>query len=476
MRMASIAFLLGVWWLQQQPVLPRLDIPFVIACGACLALLTHGAFVRPSTTRMGIARWGLISVAMLAVSGAGYLYAAARAELRLADALQHTLEGRDLEMTGVVADLPQAVGEGEGVRFVFEVEEADAGVPNRVLLSWYRPRDEDSALPHVAPGERWRFVVRLKRPHGSAVPGGFDYEAWLLERNLRATGYVRKPIEALRIDADAGGFMHGVHRLRADIRAAIVAALPDAPHAGILIALAVGDQDAISPAHWEVFRRTGVSHLVAISGMHISLVGLMIGGLCSVVWRRVPWLVLRVPVRKAAATAALIAGVAYALLAGLGIPVQRALIMLLVAVASLLLGRESAPSRVLALALVCVVLIDPWAVLSPGFWLSFGAVAVILLLAGGRARPRSGWRTAIRIQLAITLATIPALLALFNAFSLVSPVANAIAIPLVSFVITPLTLGALLWPSPVLLLPAHTVSAWMLHVLEWLADSRLALW
>jgi len=474
MRMASIAFLLGIWWLQQQAALPRLDVPFTITCVACLAVLMLAAFQRPVVRRTGLVRWGLIAIATLAVSGAGYLYAAARANVRLADSLLHTLEGRDLAMTGVVADLPQAVG--EGVRFVFEVEEADAGVPGRVLLSWYRPRDEDAPLPHVSPGERWHFVVRLKRPHGNAVPGGFDYEAWLLERNLRATGYVRNPNEALRLDADAGGFMHGVHRLRAHIRDAIGAALPDAPHAGILIALAVGDQGAISPAHWEVFRRTGVSHLVAISGMHISLVGVMIGGLCAQVWRRVPWLVLRVPVRKAAATAALIAALGYALLAGLGIPVQRALIMLIVAVVALLLGRESAPGRVLALALLCVVLIDPWAVLSPGFWLSFGAVAVILLLAGGRVRPGSGWRMAVRIQLAITFATIPALLALFNVFSLVSPVANAIAIPLVSFVITPLTLGAILWPSPVLLLPAHAVSGWMLHVLEWLADSSVALW
>ena len=478
MRMASVAFLFGIWWLQLQPALVRVDMPFLTAVLACLTVILLACVSRLGRGLEKGMHLALVVVAVLASSGAGFLYAALRAEIRLDDSLQHTLEGRDLTLTGVVEDLPQSLS--EGVRFVFAVEHADGtggeGVPSRVLLSWYRARGGDGDMPRVVAGERWRFTVRLKRPHGSAVPGGFDYEAWLLERNLRATGYVRKPETALRLNAGVGGFMHAVHRLRAGVRASIHAALPDAPHAGVLIALAVGDQGAISPSHWEVLRRTGVSHLVAISGMHISLVGLMVGGLCAVVWRRVPWLVLRVPVRKAAALAALGAGLCYALLAGLGIPVQRAVIMLFVVVLALLLGRESSPGRVLALALVCVLAVDPWAVLAAGFWLSFGAVAVILLVTSGRVRSGSGWRVAIRVQLAITLATIPALLALFQAFSLVSPLANAIAIPLVSFVITPLTLGALLWPSPVLLIPAHTVSGWMLAALAWLADSRFALW
>ena len=373
-----------------------------------------------------------------------------------------------------MAELPQILD--DGVRFAFAIDDSGDQLPDRVLLSWYRGRGEDAPLPVVQAGERWRFVVRLKRPHGSANPGGFDYEAWLLERNVRATGYVRQTGQAVLLEVDGGGFMHQVHRLRDRIRRSMLAALPDSAHAGVLIALAVGDQRAIRQQDWDTFRRTGVSHLVAISGMHVSLLGMMAGGLCALLWRRVPWLVLRFPVRKAAAVVGLLAAFAYGLLAGLGIPVQRALVMLAVIVAALLTGRELNAGRVLALALMCVLLIDPWAVLSAGFWLSFSAVGIILLVVTGRVRPVSAWRAAVSVQIAITFATIPALLVLFDAFSPVSPLANAIAIPLVNFIITPLALCAIVWPDPFVLIPAHAVTAAMMWCLEGLSALPQALW
>lgn len=477
--MASLAFLSGVWLLQLQPSLPALDSMAVMAVAGLLAAVSIAAFSVRRTRARGH-RHVLIALGMVAAFGAGFVYAAARADARLADALRSDLEGVDLRVTGVVSELPQMLG--EGVRFIFEVEGGEGvekpgtAIPRRILLSWYRARQEDAPLPQVVAGERWQFVVRLKRPHGASVPGGFDYEAWLLERNLRATGYVRDAAGARRIDIDAGGFMHAVHRLRGEIRRSFVEALPNAPHNGVLIALAIGDQKAIDAEHWEVFRRTGVSHLVAISGLHVSLVGLIAGGLCGMAWRRRPQLVLRVPVRKATAVAALFAAAGYALLAGLGIPVLRALIMLSVLAAALLVGREANPGRVLAVALLCVLLVDPWAVLSAGFWLSFGAVGIILFVVSRRAGKVAGWVAALRIQLAITLATIPALLSLFQAFSLVSPLANALAIPLVSFVITPLALAAMAWPDPVLLIPAHGATALMMGGLERLAAAEFALW
>lgn len=479
MQTASVAFLLGVWCLQQQPSLPALD-PSV---AMLIAMLLGGG----ATTALAVRRRAsggachlLSALGMTMTLAAGFLYAAACAENRLSDVLRGDLEGVDIRLTGVVSDLPQLLA--EGVRFVFQVEHVEApdlgasAVPQRILLSWYRARESDAPLPVVTPGERWQFVVRLKRPHGGAVPGGFDYEAWLLEHNLRASGYVRDKAGATRIEENVGGFMHAVHRLRGGVRQSFVAALPEAPYTGVLIALAVGDQKAIGGDQWEVFRRTGVSHLVAISGMHVSMVALIAGGLCATGWRRRPALVLRLPARKAAAVTGLFAAGAYALLAGLGIPVQRALIMLAVLALSMLAGRDSNPGRVLSLALLCVVLLDPWAVLAPGFWLSFGAVGVILFVVGGRLGKRSSWRAAVRIQLAITFATVPALLLLFQAFSLVSPLANAVAIPLVSFVITPLTLAAIAWPDAWLLVPAHGVVTLMMAWLEWLAGSGLALW
>ncbi|MBR0565163.1 DNA internalization-related competence protein ComEC/Rec2 [Azoarcus sp. L1K30] len=473
MPIAIFAFVAGVCLLQGQARLPAFGLvgeaATLLALTAMAGLCWYGR-KRAMTGRRRV----LCDAALgLALIGCGFLYAAVRAEVRLEDALQGSLEGQTLEVTGVIADLPR---EGDdGLRFVFDVERADEGVPSRILLSWYRVREEGAALPTVSAGQRWHLAVRLKRPHGSSTPGVFDYEAWLLEHGIRATGYVRSGRVATGAAAQATGFMYGLHRLRGQLRARILEALPGAPHAGVLVALAVGDQGAIDPADWEVFRRTGVSHLVAISGMHISLVGLLAGGLCAMLWRRLPWLTLRLPARKAATIAALVAAAGYAMLAGLGIPVQRALIMMTVGAIALLTGRESSAVRVLMLALASVTVLDPWAVLSPGFWLSFGAVAIILLVMGGHVAPIAPWRAAVKIQLAVTLASMPLLVGLFNAFSLVSPVANALAIPLVNFVITPLALAGIVWPHAWVLVPADAATTWMMVALEWLSSAEMAL-
>jgi competence protein ComEC len=415
----------------------------------------------------------------------GNAWAAWRADCQMADSLDHALEGRDLRLTGVIASLPDH--RGDGIRFVFEVEQVDAprgsdasgrpGVPRRVLLSWYgersRPGEDALPLPTVQPGERWQLPVRLRRPHGAAVPGAFDFEAWLLERGLRATGTVRG--DGVLIDAQANGWMNRVHRLRAHIRQKFEAALPDAPYRGILLALVIGDQGAIETEQWEILRRTGVQHLVAISGMHISLVALAVGGLCMLLWRRSPWLMQRSPARLAGAVAGMTAAGIYALLAGLGIPVQRALVMLTAAALCMAARRETSARNVLSLALLAVLAVDPWAPLAPGLWLSFGAVAVIFLTLNGRVQSIQGWRSAVRMQLAITLATVPVLVALFQGFSLASPLGNAIAIPMVTFAITPLALLAVIFPADWLLTLAHTLTAWMMTALQWLSGFSLAL-
>jgi len=403
----------------------------------------------------------------------------------MADFLDPALEGRDLLLTGVIASLPE--DRGDGIRFVFEVEKADVparaeasdGVraPRRVLLSWYRGRDEAGQerlrLPVVRPGERWQLPVRLRRPHGAATPGVFDYEAWLLQRALRGTGYVRG--NGVLLGKEAGGWMNEVHSLRGRIRERFEVALPGRPYVGILVALAVGDQGGIQKEQWEVLRRTGVQHLVAISGMHISLVALAVGGLCVLVWRRLHWLAGQCPARLVGALTGLTAAGAYALLAGLGIPVQRALVMLAVAALCIAARRETSARNVLSLALVAVLAVDPWAPLTAGFWLSFGAVTVILLTLNGRVKAVQGWRSAIRMQLAITLATVPILVALFQGFSLASPLGNGVAIPMVTFAIVPLTLLGVVLSADWLLYLAHELTAWMMAVLERLSGFSLAL-
>lgn len=468
--MSILLFAAGVLALQCLADLPQ---PQWLA-GLVLPLTTLTALAFHWRRCDGPPRPGVRLAIGLAALLAGFGWAGARAHLRLADALPTVWEGRDVAVEGRVMDLPQA--SGEGVRFVFEVLRAEAPVPRRLLITWYRSREEDAPLPQVEAGERWRLTLRLKQPHGSANPHGFDYEAWLLERGLRATGYVRTAPPPERLGEGEGGVMAAVHRLRARVRDRFLAVLGDAPYAGVLVALTVGEQRAIPVAQWEVFRRTGISHLISISGMHVSFVALLAGGALGFCWRRVPALALRLPARKAAALAAMAAATAYALLAGMGIPVQRALIMLTVVAGSLLLGREPAAGRVLALALLAVLVIDPWAVLAAGFWLSFCAVGIILFLLGGRIGAAGGWRDAARVQLGITLATLPVLLALFQSFSLVSPLANALAIPAVSFVVTPLALLAMVLPVDALLRLAHVLTALTMQPVEWLAATPYALW
>lgn len=471
--MAIIGFAFGVGTMQLLPALPGkslllggtiLLLVIVLAIGS-IAGRAHKAQVGPAYR---------VAIVLIAVAS-GFAWSAWRAEWRLADALPMQWESRDLVVTGVISGLPRYME--RSVRFELAVDAATAPVPRRIQLSWYLPRRADApVLPELRPGERWQLMVRLKRPHGLVNPHGFDYEAWLLERNIRATGYVREHADNRRLSAFVFTPMNLVHRARDAIRGRFADTLADAEHAGIPIALAIGDQRAISAAHWEVFRRTAVAHLVSISGLHVSLVAVLAGGLVGAVWRRVPRLALAMPTQKAVLLAGLLFATIYALLAGLGLPTRRALIMLAVAGLAILSGRETRPSRVIALALLGVLVHDPWAVLSAGFWLSFGAVGVIIFVMSGRLGRPSAWTTAVRIQLAITLATGPALLVLFNAFSLVAPFANAVAIPMVSFLIAPLSLLAIAVPVPAVLHIAHWVTEWMMQWLEWLAASPHAMW
>lgn len=432
MPWGALAFALGVWLLQQTAVLPAPT--FLVAGGMAGLLLVLQRRYR-----------GLI---LLGFCLLGFAWAGGFAHWRMSDALPVEWEGRDVEVVGVVADLPQRFE--RGVRFSFEVEQAAGPVPKRIALSWYRhiepaleeEGDEEAApgaLPLPRAGERWRLVVRLKRPHGNLNPHGFDYEGWLLERGIRATGYVKKSTLTGRQNERLAEAAPGIGALRESIRSRMMRALPEQPYAGVLVALAIGDQQAIAPELWRLFAATGITHLMSISGLHVTMIGGLLAWLVNWGWRRSARLPLRWPAQKAAALAGLLGAAAYALLAGFGIPAQRTLFMLAVVVAAMLSGRALSAVQVLGTALVAVLLVDPWAVLAAGFWLSFAAVALLFAIAAGRVRQH--WALEwLRAQWAITLGLMPALLALFQQFSLVSPLANVLAIPLVSLLVTPLAL------------------------------------
>jgi competence protein ComEC len=464
MRLAILAFAAGDLTLQCCAELP--------AGPVLVGLLLSGAALLAVCRRWPMLR--LPAAALL-----GFVWAGGLAHQRLADGLPAENEGRDVEVIGVVASLPQPFE--HGVRFEFDVERAGAAVPARLSLAWYRgwraPEDDEfHAVPPLVAGERWHLTARLKRPHGNLNPDGFDFEAWLFERNIRATGYVRKADTNRRLDDLVMAPAYLVERLRQNLRDRYRRVLGDAAYTGVLVALAIGDQRAIDPELWRVFARTGVTHLLSVSGLHVTMVAGLAAGLAGWVWRRSSRRVLRLPAQKVAAAAGFLAALAYTLLAGFAVPAQRTLYMLSVVALAMWTGRTTVVSRVLALALLLVLLLDPWAVLSAGFWLSFGAVGLLFYIGAGRLA-EGHWLPAWgRAQWAVTIGMIPALLALFQQFSLVSPLANAVAIPVVSLLVTPLALlGALPLTEP-LLWVAHWLTAELMKLLDWLAASDWAIW
>src|SRR6185295_2222043 len=321
MTAVILSFACGVLFLQVQPELPGMG-------WFGLSVFLLGPLFRKRFLYLPAA-WAL-----------GFCWALAMAQLRLSDRLAPELEGRDIEVVGVIASLP-AVGE-RSLRFEFEPEWSGSRLPGRILLSWYRSQlyeDQPAVLSAtIHPGERWRFTVRLRRPHGNYNPHGFDYEAWLLERGLGATGYVR-PRTSPMLLGSRNSFSDRTEIIREAVRDRFKRVLGETPASGILAALAVGDQRAISAEEWRLFSRTGVTHLMSISGLHVTLVSGLFAWLASWLWRRSSWLTLRLPARKAAALAAIAGALGYTLIAGFAVPAQRTFWMVAIVAIALWSGR-----------------------------------------------------------------------------------------------------------------------------------------
>ena len=481
MRIVILGFVVGAAALQTQALLPlHAPLGLVIAV-VCLGLMARGPPPLLIKILLASAAGGLL----------GFSWAAMLAALALAPQLPKDQEGRDLVLTGTIDSLPYRFD--QGVRFNFAVEstgDPHVRVPPRIALAWYTGfRDSRQQVGEVQPGERWRLTVRLQRPHGNANPHGFDYEVWLLEQGLRATGYVRPAgDDNRRLDSFVYSMSNIVEHCRATLRARILRALPGKQYAGVIVALVVGDQRAIDQSDWKVFNRTGIGHLISISGLHITMVAGLFALLASALWRRSFFtraqLPLILPAQKVAALAGASIALLYVLLAGFGVPAQRTLYMLTVVAAAVWFGRITSVSHVLCAALGVVVLLDPWAVLAPGFWLSFGAVAIILFAAVGRIEAPSEryWSVLIagaRTQYVVTVGLVPLTMLLFSQVSLASPLANAIAIPLVSLVVTPLSLAGSMLPAPLstmLLGLAHAGVEALAWALGQMSESRLAVW
>jgi competence protein ComEC len=483
------AFAAGATLLQWQPVLPA-ALAWMAGGGALALLAVFASRIAAKSAAEWWRRCVSVGIAIAAAAAFGFGYAGWRADARLADALPPDWEGVDIVVAGIIDEMPHA--SATGTRFAFAVERLatpGAVVPARLSLAWYAQAKKDGTLdapPTLAAGERWQLTVRLKRPHGNVNPHGFDIEAWLLENGLRATGYVRSGDGNARIDAFAGRPSDWVERARERVRGRILAALPDAPYAGVIVALTIGDQRAIPEPQWRVFNRTGITHLISISGLHITVFAALAGALAYALARRSVWLTARLPARKLAALVGVVAAAAYVLLAGAQVPAQRTLLMLTVAAIGLWLARPGTASVVWLWALAAVTAWDPWAGFTPGFWLSFGSVGLLLYAHVGRLAPapaasrsvRLGraLRTAVRTQMLVTVGLVPMTLALFQVVSLVSPFANALAIPVITFVVVPLALSGILVPVDLLWQAAHLAFVALMVPLDGLSALPAAVW
>ncbi|WP_372656587.1 DNA internalization-related competence protein ComEC/Rec2 [Hydrogenophaga sp.] len=438
-------------------------------------------------------RWrpAMQALALLAGVALGFGLTGARSEVYLSQALQPELERVDLVVTGRVASMPQRSPQGE--RFDFQVEAAQLDghsvvLPERVQLawnSWGGRGQQGAASPGLGAGERWRFVVRLRRPHGNANPHGFDRERWLWEQGIQATGYVktgaRDPTPAL-LGKTA---WHPVAAARQQVVQAIEQRVAEPRSAGVLAALVAGDQAAIERSDWDLFRTTGVAHLMSISGLHVTMFAWLAMALVRWSWRRlagvVPGLLLACPAPRAAAVGGLSLALVYAVFSGWGVPSQRTLLMLAVVLFLRLGARQWPWPAVWLLAMAAVLLLDPWALMQAGFWLSFVAVGILFSTDPGRrvgaeraAAASAAWgRRSLRAGLAllreqavVTVALAPLTLMLFGQFSVVGLAANLLAIPWVTLLVTPLAMLGVLVP------PVWDLAAWAVRALIWV----LAAW
>ncbi len=443
---------------------------------------------------LAVWRWrrqaGAALLLALCAGAMGFATTTLRASQALRACLPAALEGADLIVTGVVAELPRV--DLIGTRFVLSTESATLGgapvaLPPRLSLGWYRGPDGDALLSGPAEelraGQRWRLPVRLRQPHGSFNPHGFDLELWMFERGLGASGTVRARPEtpALKL-ADAAGAP--VERLRQTLRDALQRQVSDTATAGVLAALLIGDQAAIDRAGWELFRITGVAHLMSISGLHVTMFAWLAGGVTGWLWRCHPRLPLALPAPQAARWGGLLAAAGYALLAGWGVPAQRTVGMIAVVVLLRSAGVRWPLPAVLLAAALAVTAADPWAMLQPGFWLSFLAVALLVAsepaqrlapaVAGWPARAAQAVRAGLRTQAVATVGLAPLTLVFFQQISLVGFAANLVAIPLVTLLVVPLAMMGVLLP------PLWSVAAFLVQgltdALQALAGLPLAQW
>lgn len=479
---ATIGWLFGIWLFQQQAQLwsfhSWLVWLFALAGGWFATYLGSKAGVQ-QTASLWLRRLWI----MVLVAAAGFAWAQGRAWVRLQSQLPAACEQQVIPIQGVIIGVPEQDARGQHIDVAVERSfKADCPLPKRVRLHLYNQsyRGEVSrpvpSLPQLHAGERWRWSVKLKRPHATRNPHGFDYAAWSLSNQIGSGGTIVGKAPMQRLQALVWQPATLIARWREVVGERIENILGHTPSSAVMRALVIGDDSQITRTDWQLFVDTGINHLISISGLHITMLASLGYAFTGWLWRRYPRWALRLPSRLAAGVGGAVVAVIYSALAGFSIPTQRTLFMLLTVMAMLGLKHRLPFSWILSIAIWVVLLLDPWAVLSPGFWLSFGAVAILAFAIGGRLRPAPWWQAALRTQGVITVAFVPILILMFNQLSLISPLANGLAIPLVSLGVVPLAIAGAVLPLDLLLQLAAGIWEWCAYGLQWLRQWPGAVW
>ncbi|MBX3708861.1 MAG: DNA internalization-related competence protein ComEC/Rec2 [Gammaproteobacteria bacterium] len=425
-----ITFLVGVLYLQTFPFLPTNFMLYGMLIVSVLLYLIFKKLFRHSY--------------LLIAFSLGLFWSSWYAGSLLSWTLQKEWESKPLIATGRIASLP--VKGKFGIKFEFRLMKLEfvnkTEYPNTLIrLSWNPNMKSPNTVNHshrLHVGEEWKLLVRLKRIHGVQSPGAFDFEAWALQKGIRATGNVINGKHNHLLSNQYNS--NFIQQLRQLLQSKIESYIPISPTSPWLTALIIGEHNGIAQDDWQVLRKTGTNHLMAIAGLHIGMIAGLTSLLVSWLWRRIPWLILLIPAPLVGSCSALIIAIFYSALSGFSIPTQRACIMLTIFISAIFSKRKINPWHVWSLALLCVLMINPLCVLTESFWLSFGTIALIIYGMSGRLSPTGLWWKWGRVQWVIGIGLIPLTLALFQQCSLISFVANTIAIPWLGLLILPFCL------------------------------------
>lgn len=422
MILFTFAFLAGDLLLQIQPQLPT-TVSLMILLSLAILFILINKYVRYSY--------------LLGVLTLGFVWSAWFAWSLMSWQLPKKLEGKSITIEGYVASIPHELP--HLTQFLFSIEAMNhASLPKKPLvqLSWYQHS------PSLHAGEKWYLCVRLKRIHGLQNPGTFDYEAWALQKGIRAKGSVVGSFKNHMLKAK-GKFW--LQQIRQNLLKHLQKYLPHSETSPWLIALMLGEHINISAKNWEILRNTGTNHLMAIAGLHIGILAGLTHVMSAFIIKRFPWLLLRIPACVVGNILTLPMALSYSALAGFSLPTKRASIMLAIYICATLSRRKINPWHVWSCALLCVLIENPLSILTQSFWLSFGTLAIIIYTHAGRIKPTGWWWTWGRMQWMIGLGLIPLTLTLFQQCAFISFVANIIAIPWLSFLILPVCFLSLIF-------------------------------